>query len=110
MLQTLSTPAVVRAEPRDFLARLVDDLAATKAQIAELQVIEGALKDALIASGRPVIEGTLHRATVVHCEGKTVVDWAAIAAKLEPSHQLVTAHTSHGRPFDAVRVSSKRVN
>jgi hypothetical protein len=109
MLQTASP--FVRAEPqRNFLARMVDDLAATKAQIAELQEHESVLKQALVATGLEAIEGTLHRATVSHCEGKVTVDWAAIAAKLEPSRQLVAAHTSQGRPFDVVRVSSKRVN
>lgn len=39
-------------------------------------------------------EGDLFVANVVVSERDTV-DWKAVAAKLEPSHQLVTAHTKH---------------
>lgn len=88
----------------------VDRLALVKSQIAQLQEQEKTLKEELIASGLPVIDGMLHRAAVSLTTGKEVIDWAAIAAKLEPSRQLVTAHTRVIEPFYTVRVSAKKTS
>ena len=91
-----------------ILAALVDRLAAIKAQGAALALEETAIKAELVASGASVIDGTLHRAAVSHCDGRVTVDWAAVAAKFNPSHQLITAHTSTGAPFDVIRVSARK--
>ncbi len=50
----------------------VDELANVKAQIAELQVKERALVDALKALGKEVIIGTLHEARVSLADVTTV--------------------------------------
>ena len=91
-----------------ILAALVDRLAAIKAQCATMKLEEDSIKLELIASGQTAIDGTLHRAAVSHCDGRVTVDWAAVAAKFNPSHQLVTAHTSTGAPFDVIRVSARK--
>ena len=91
-----------------ILAALVDRLAAIKAQGAALALEETAIKAELVASGAASIDGTLHRVAVSQCAGRVTVDWAAVAAKFNPSHQLVTAHTSTGAPFAVVRVSARK--
>ena len=87
----------------------VDRLAYVKAQIADLKKEEDELKQELISLGIPVIEGALHRAAVSLVEGRTIIDWEEIAKKLEPSRQLVTAHTRQCDPYYNVRVSARKV-
>jgi len=91
-----------------ILASMVDRLAVIKAQIANLTAEEKALKAELIAENIPVIEGTIHRAAISFCPGRETIDWQTIAAKFNPSRQLITAHTSTGAPFHTVRVSARK--
>lgn len=91
-----------------MLAATVDQLAVIKAQLAELTAREKALKTILAESQLDNIEGTLHRASVSHCEGRVTVDWETIAQKFKPSRQLIAAHTTQGAPFAVVRVSARK--
>lgn len=90
------------------LAALVDQLASVKAQLSDLKALEDQLKAALVESGQVAIDGSAHRATVSHCAGRESIDWQAIAARFNPSRQLITAHTSTGAPYDVVRVSARK--
>lgn len=87
---------------------LVDRLAAIKAEIARLTTESDNIKDALIDSGLTAIDGTLHRAAIVRCEGRTFIDWRAIAERLNPSRQLITAHTTVGDPVVSVRLTARK--
>ena len=91
-----------------ILSALVDRLAAVKAAAADLAAEEKALKAELIAAGLPVIEGSAHRAAVSLCAGRESVDWKAVAAKFNPSRQLITAHTVTGAPYHVIRVSARK--
>lgn len=91
-----------------LLSAAVDRLALIKAEIAALTAEEKELKTILSESGHDVIEGTLHRAAVSQCAGRDSIDWAAIAARFNPSRQLIKAHTVTGAPFAVVRVSAKK--
>jgi hypothetical protein len=91
-----------------ILSALVDRLAAVKAAAADLAAEEKSLKAELIAAGLPVIEGSAHRVAVSFCAGREVIDWQTIAEKLNPSRQLITAHTAQGEPFYTVRVSARK--
>lgn len=71
----------------------VDRLGIIKGQIADLAVQAKLIEDRIKAHGAGVTEGSLFRATVSVSERETV-DWKAVAEKLQPSHQLVTAHTA----------------
>lgn len=93
-----------------LLAVTVDRLALIKAQVAALQTEEQALKQILADSGKTVILGTTHRATVSHCDGKTTTDWQSVAMRLNPSRQLIAAHTSVGDPYTAVRLSAHKTS
>ena len=63
-------------------------------------------RDALIESGESAVEGELFRAAVVE-SNRTQVDWKAIAQKLEPSRQLITAHTTE-KTVVSVRTNSRK--
>lgn len=91
-----------------ILSALVDRLAVIKAQMADLTAEEKALKAELIAADLPVIEGAAHRVAVSFCPGRESIDWESIAAKFNPSRQLITAHTAQGAPFHTVRVSARK--
>lgn len=95
-------------DTRAMLGATVDRLAQVKAEIARLSVEEKALKNALIDSGLHAIDGALHRVAISYSDGRVTVDWRAIAEKLGPSRQLITAHTSTGAPFATVRVSARK--
>ena len=90
------------------LSACVDRLAMVKAQLADLKREEDALKAELIDAGLPVIESNAYRCAVSMCDGRESIDWKAIAEKLQPSRQLVTAHTSYGAPYAVVRVSARK--
>jgi len=90
--------------PEVILAAVVDRMATIKAQIAALKDEENELRDALIDAGLPAIDGTLHRASVSHCAGRTTIDWQSIALHFKPSRQLMTAHTSTGEPYYTVKL------
>ncbi len=73
-------------------AALVDELGTIRAQIAALQSDEKQMKARLVDLGEKHIDGDLFKATVVESNRNTV-DWKAVAEKLNPSHQLIAAHT-----------------
>ena len=98
----------MRNDTPAILTAAVDRLAVIKATIAELKTEENNLKQSLIDSGAAIVDGTLHRAAVSYCDGRTSIDWQSIAAKFNPSRQLITAHTSTGDPFYSVRVSARK--
>lgn len=91
-----------------ILAAAVDRLALIKAQMAQLSAEEKQLKESLTASGLDAIDGTAHRVAVSHCAGRVSIDWETIAAKFNPSRQLIAAHTSTGAPYTVVRVSARK--
>lgn len=74
--------------------KAVDELGAVQAMIAELRKQEAQLKGEIFANDQLglVTEGDLFKATIIEQE-RTCVDWKAVAAKLQPSRQLVQAHT-----------------
>lgn len=69
---------------------VVDELGRIQAQIAELRIREKELKGEIFATGDT--EGDLFKAAIIEAERRQV-DWKAIAQKLNPSHQLVRAHS-----------------
>ena len=93
--------------PKVILSAVVDRMATIKAQIAALNDEQNNLRDTLIDSGLSTIDGTLHRASVSHCAGRTSIDWQSIALHFKPSRQLLTAHTHTGEPYYTVKLSGK---
>ena len=88
------------------VAGLADELGAIRAQQADLKDREREIRATLIESGIEVLEDDIFRALVVESM-RTMIDWKAVAAKLKPSHQLVTAHTTE-KEVVSIRVSARR--
>jgi hypothetical protein len=82
-----------------------DALGFLKAQIADLEAAAKIEHARLVAMGVGAHEGETFRATVSVAPRETV-DWKTVAAKLEPSRQLVTAHTSE-KEVTTVRVVAR---
>ena len=87
------------------LGVVVDQLGKLMAKIKDLSNQEAELKALLKDSGEPVVEGRLYRATVSKSEVSSA-DWRAVAEKLEPSWQLVAAHTTESERV-ALRVVAR---
>lgn len=90
------------------LSVAADRLGQIKATIAGMREEQAALEAILIEAGKPVVEGTMFRVAISHCDGRTNIDWQSIAKRFEPSRQLIAAHTSVGAPYDVVRVSARK--
>lgn len=94
-----------RVAKRD-LPGLADELGFVRAQIADLKEREKDIRETFIEAGVHAMEGETFRAVVVESL-RTLVDWKAVAAKLKPSRQLVTAHTSE-KEVISIRVNARR--
>lgn len=91
------------------LAAMVDRCAELRRQVDELTAEKRALEAELVATGLDRIDGTLHSVSISRSAGRETVDWKAIAAKLEPSRQLITAYTKLGEAFNVVRYSARKL-
>jgi len=83
---------------------IADQLGIVRARISELQADEKALKAEIINAGHPV-EGELFRATPIVAE-RTTVSWKQVAAKFNPSRQLISAY-SKVATVTSVRVTAR---
>ena len=90
------------------LIGLADDLGMVRAQIAELKNREAKLRATIIEAGERVLEDDLFRATLIEQTRKTI-DWKAVAEKLNPTRQLIRAHTTE-QTVQQVKTSSRRGN
>ncbi len=82
------------------LKTTIDALGALKAQIAELEIQEKALKASLGELEPGAYEGELYRVTVAKTDRETL-DMEAVRAKLSP--QFISAHT-RVTPVTTIRV------
>lgn len=90
------------------LSVAADRLGQIKATIAGMREEMQVLESMLVESGESVVEGAMYRVAISHCDGRLTTDWQSIARRFEPSHQLITAHTVKGEPYDVVRVSARK--
>lgn len=88
------------------LPKLADELGSIRAHMADLKDREKDIREIFIEAGVTALEGESFRAMVVESL-RTMIDWKAVAAKLEPSHQLVTAHTTE-KEVISIRVNARR--
>jgi hypothetical protein len=88
------------------VAGLADELGSIRAQQADLKDREREIRNTLIEAGITTLEDDIFRALVVESL-RTTIDWKAVAAKLKPTRQLVTAHTTE-KEVISIRVSARR--
>lgn len=88
------------------LTKLADELGMIRAHMADLKDREKSIRETFIEAGVTALEGENFRAVVVESI-RTMIDWKAVAAKLEPSRQLVTAHTTE-KDVVSIRVNARR--
>ncbi len=88
------------------LVGLADELGNIRASLADLKDREGQIRKMFISAGIKALEDEQFRAVVVESM-RTQIDWRTIAEKLEPSRQLLTAHTTE-KEVISIRVSARR--
>jgi hypothetical protein len=91
---------------RKDLVGLADELGNIRATMADLKDREGQIRNTFISAGIKAFEDEQFRAVVVESL-RTMIDWKAVAAKLKPTRQLVTAHTTE-KEVISIRVSARR--
>lgn len=72
---------------------VVDELGRIRAQQGQLKDREAELRDIIKNANVPVALGERFEAKRVESD-RTSIDWKSVAEKLNPSRQLITAHTS----------------
>jgi len=75
------------------LGTTIDSFGDLKAEIADAELKLQAMKDALAELEKGSYEGERYRLNVVVSQVERT-DWKAVAAKCEPSRQLVAAYTT----------------
>ena len=86
-------------------ADVADALGTARAELKDAQDRVKFLESLLKAGDADLVEGRLFRVKIARDVEQSRVDWKAVAAKLNPSRQLVTAHTSVS-VFDRLTVSA----
>lgn len=88
------------------LSAKVDRLGQLSANIAAIKKEAAQLRTELEAAGLSEIPGQNYRASFCPCKGKTLTDWQAIAAKFNPSRQLIAAHTTTGKESTRMTITA----
>lgn len=88
------------------LTGLADELGNIRADMADLKNRESEIREIFLKAKVDTLEDEIFRAKVVHSL-RTSIDWKAVAAKLDPSRQLVTAHTTE-KDVVSIRVNARR--
>ena len=110
-LQTLARAALMPAmapapTAAQAMAAKVDRLGAISAAMAAMKREADTLRAELEDAGLENIDGNLYRVNFAQCAGRTLTDWESIAAKFKPSRQLISAHTTTGKPSTRMTVKA----
>ena len=92
------------------IAAKVDELGALRAVIADLTKQADHIRADIEAAGLSEIDGQHYRASFATVAGRTLTDWATIAAKFKPSRQLIAAHTTTGEPSTRMTVKARQTH
>lgn len=84
---------------------LINEYGSIHAEITRLTKIKDSLSKDIKAMGAGTYETPIYKGLVYEVKGKTSIDWESIALKLNPSHQLITAHTVHGEASLSLKVT-----
>lgn len=98
----------MKPDHNQTLGAIVDRIGIINATIAELKTEAAMLRADLEAAGLHHIEGTLYRATITECTGKTATDWQTIALRFKPSPQLIRRHTTIGEESTRLTITARK--
>jgi len=84
---------------------IADELGKLRAEIKALKDTQSGLEALLKMNKTALAEGDNYSLTISYGVIRESVDWKAIAAKLDPSHQLITAHTKR-TVFDRINLKA----
>jgi hypothetical protein len=105
-------PNIKPTEPQtaaQAMADKVDTLGALRAVIADLQTHADQIRTELEDAGLAAIDGQHYSASFAPVKGRTVTNWEAVAAKFNPSAQLIRAHTTTGKPSTRLNVTARKI-
>ena len=95
--------AIVSLSPS--VSAIVDELGAIDSEIKRLTKQKEALAAQVKAEGVGRFAGAIYEGLVYASEGRVSTDWEAVAAKFNPSRQLIAAHTKQGAPIVSLKLS-----
>lgn len=95
--------AIVSLSPS--VAALIDECGSIDAEIKRLTKQKEALSAQIKAEGLGRFSGAIYEGLVYASEGRISTDWEAVAAKFNPSRQLIAAHTKQGASIVSLKLS-----
>jgi hypothetical protein len=102
-LMPLAAPAPTAAAE---LAAKVDQLGALSAALAAMKREADQIRAELEDAGLADIHGNLYRVNFAQCTARAVTDWKTVAERLNPSAQLIRAHTKPSKAFVKMTVKA----
>lgn len=87
------------------LSSVADELGRARAEMKEIKDKVSFLESILLDSDESVVEGDFFRVALSRNVERETVNWKKIAAKFEPSRQLVRAYTRFST-FNRVNISA----
>lgn len=108
VLSFQATHAPTQQTAAQAIAAKVDRLGVIHAAMADMKKEADTLRSELEDAGLKDIEGSLYRVNFAQVAGRTLTDWKTIAAKLSPSRQLITAHTTTGEPSTRLTIKARQ--
>jgi hypothetical protein len=110
-LQTLAKaalmpPAAPALTAAAALAAKVDRLGALSAALAAMKREAEQIRTELEDAGLANIDGNLYRVNFAQCTARAVTDWKTVAERLNPSAQLIRAHTKPSKSFVKMTVKA----
>lgn len=89
-----------------YLSSVADQLGEARAELKYAQDRVKELESVLKQSGQPVVEGDLFRVKIAYNVETKRVDWKSVAAKLNPSRQLIAGNTKVST-YDRLSISAQ---
>ena len=106
-LMFTATPRPATIEDRHPLADKVDRLGLIRAELDRLAGEADRIRTELEEAGLKSIDGTLYRASFAQVQGTDKTDWKALAARLQPSPQLIRAYTKKSAGYTRMEIKAK---